>query len=185
MPATYPQNFANYGFQANYNTPYYVGGGFRQNSAPFGFTPSFQIANPYANFRPYNSFGYPPYNRVFSYSAGGQFRGYSVPVSNYPAYMGTTYSPYYQGTVFPGYRPYGVYGPNGAYTVPAGGVGMAAVQSQLLNQGFYRGPVDGFGGPLTRAAIQRYQYTWGLPVTGRLDGALIQSMRQNSLIFSR
>jgi peptidoglycan hydrolase-like protein with peptidoglycan-binding domain len=44
------------------------------------------------------------------------------------------------------------------------------VQESLRDKGFYKGPVDGTMGPQTRAAIQQYQQSENLPVTGHLDG---------------
>lgn len=44
------------------------------------------------------------------------------------------------------------------------------VQESLRDKGFYKGPVDGVMGHQTRAAIQQYQESENLPVTGHLDG---------------
>lgn len=51
-----------------------------------------------------------------------------------------------------------------------------AVQDALAQAGYYNGPLDGVIGGGTRAAISSYQYDAGLPVTGRIDYALIQSL---------
>jgi len=45
------------------------------------------------------------------------------------------------------------------------------VQEALHRLGYYDGPVDGFFGPLTRAAIQRFQDSVGEKGTGRLTAA--------------
>ena len=50
------------------------------------------------------------------------------------------------------------------------------MQSELASRGFYSGPIDGIIGPVTRAAIRRYQANHGLPVTGFIDGKLIRSL---------
>jgi hypothetical protein len=44
------------------------------------------------------------------------------------------------------------------------------VQESLRDKGFYNGPVDGIMGHQTRAAIQQYQQSENLPITGHLDG---------------
>ncbi len=53
----------------------------------------------------------------------------------------------------------------------------AQVQQELARRRYYRGPIDGQVGPQTRAAIRVYQVDKGLPVTGRIDGALLKSLR--------
>jgi peptidoglycan hydrolase-like protein with peptidoglycan-binding domain len=45
------------------------------------------------------------------------------------------------------------------------------VQEALRRLGYYQGPMDGIFGPLTRAAIQRFQRTVGAEPTGSLTGA--------------
>lgn len=52
----------------------------------------------------------------------------------------------------------------------------AAVQSALANQGYYRGRIDGVIGARSRAAIREYQRQNGLPVTGRVDRSLLDSL---------
>ena len=44
-------------------------------------------------------------------------------------------------------------------------------QKRLQAAGFDPGPIDGQLGPRTQAALRRYQTTYGLPVTGKLDDA--------------
>jgi peptidoglycan hydrolase-like protein with peptidoglycan-binding domain len=46
---------------------------------------------------------------------------------------------------------------------------VAGAQTQLAQQGYYRGEIDGIVGPETRRAIMRYQSDRGLRVTGRLN----------------
>ena len=42
------------------------------------------------------------------------------------------------------------------------------VQDTLLRLGYYKGNADGIFGPLTRAAIRRFQHDIGAEMTGRL-----------------
>lgn len=53
----------------------------------------------------------------------------------------------------------------------------ANVQRALRRKGYYNGPVDGDIGYGSRAAIRAYQDDHGLRVTGRIDSALIRSLR--------
>jgi peptidoglycan hydrolase-like protein with peptidoglycan-binding domain len=46
---------------------------------------------------------------------------------------------------------------------------VANVQAALQAQGYYTGEVDGILGPLTRAAIARYQADQGLEPTAAID----------------
>jgi peptidoglycan hydrolase-like protein with peptidoglycan-binding domain len=42
------------------------------------------------------------------------------------------------------------------------------IQEALGRRNFYEGPVDGIFGPLTRAAIRRFQHEIGADTTGHL-----------------
>jgi hypothetical protein len=53
---------------------------------------------------------------------------------------------------------------------------VAEVQDALDDAGFDPGPVDGVIGARTRDAIADYQAAYGLPVTGRIDNALLRSL---------
>jgi hypothetical protein len=53
-------------------------------------------------------------------------------------------------------------------TAPAPDPTVTAVQTQLSQQGFYGGPIDGLFGPTTRDAVARYQAKQNLTVTGSL-----------------
>jgi len=53
---------------------------------------------------------------------------------------------------------------------------VRAVQSELRDAGFYRGPIDGTWGRRTEAALGAYQENRGLAVTWRLDPATIRAM---------
>jgi peptidoglycan hydrolase-like protein with peptidoglycan-binding domain len=50
------------------------------------------------------------------------------------------------------------------------------VQRELRRQGYYRGAIDGLIGPMTRAAIARYQRDNGLYVTRAVDGPTLASL---------
>ena len=54
------------------------------------------------------------------------------------------------------------------------------VQSALARRGYYSGPVDGVIGSGTRSAIRQFQYDNGLPVTGQIDGQLVQALKIGS-----
>ena len=49
------------------------------------------------------------------------------------------------------------------------------VQTQLAQQGYYSGPIDGLFGPTTRDALARYQTSKGLNVTGSLSPDTLES----------
>lgn len=51
------------------------------------------------------------------------------------------------------------------------------VQIQLMIDNLYRGSIDGIVGPKTREAIMKYQRIKGLPITGKIDSALLLSMK--------
>lgn len=53
---------------------------------------------------------------------------------------------------------------------------VARVQSVLRDLNFYSGPVDGLAGPNTHQAIEAYQKTIGLAVTGEIDGLLMEQL---------
>jgi Putative peptidoglycan binding domain len=50
------------------------------------------------------------------------------------------------------------------------------VQTQLYNEGYYDGPIDGILGPDTRAAIADYQADHGLAVTSAIDEPTVESL---------
>jgi hypothetical protein len=52
----------------------------------------------------------------------------------------------------------------------------ANVQTQLYNEGYYDGPIDGILGPDTRAAIADYQADHGLAVTAAIDEPTVESL---------
>ena len=53
---------------------------------------------------------------------------------------------------------------------------VAAAQEQLARQGYYRGAIDGVFGPETRRAIERYQSSHNLRVTGYLTTDTLDSL---------
>jgi len=53
---------------------------------------------------------------------------------------------------------------------------VAGVQAQLQRLGYYTYAVDGRMGPLTRAAIARYQRDHLLPITSGIDPATLGSL---------
>lgn len=52
------------------------------------------------------------------------------------------------------------------------------VQQTLLNLGYFNGPVTGFYGELTEAAVRRFQAANGLSVSGEVDAATYQRLQQ-------
>jgi peptidoglycan hydrolase-like protein with peptidoglycan-binding domain len=54
------------------------------------------------------------------------------------------------------------------------------IQEALRRLDYYNGPVDGIFGPLTRAAIRRFQHEIGADVTGRATAE-----EANRLVTSR
>lgn len=50
------------------------------------------------------------------------------------------------------------------------------VQASLTRHDFYSGPVDGLAGPRTGQAIEAYQKSVGLPVSGHIDGFLLKRL---------
>ena len=49
-------------------------------------------------------------------------------------------------------------------------------QRALRDLGYDPGPIDGLFGPKTRAALEKYQTTERLPVTGQLDALTIERL---------
>ena len=56
------------------------------------------------------------------------------------------------------------------------------VQEALRRLGFYRGHADGIFGPLTRAAIRRFQHDSGAPMTGHLTAEELSRLASTPLI---
>lgn len=53
---------------------------------------------------------------------------------------------------------------------------VTSLQTALAKRGFYRGPIDGIYGPLTRDAVARFQKTQGFEVNGRADGKIADAL---------
>lgn len=51
-------------------------------------------------------------------------------------------------------------------------------QQLLAVLGFYEGPIDGIHGPMTKAAVQDAQKSYGLPITGRVDPGTLAKLRE-------
>jgi hypothetical protein len=56
------------------------------------------------------------------------------------------------------------------------GLGVA-VQTELAQRGYYRGPIDGRIGPASRAAIRAFQRSQNLPDTGLVDPSLLKALK--------
>ena len=52
-----------------------------------------------------------------------------------------------------------------------------AVQEELAELGYYHGPADGTIGPETQRAIRWFQSVAKIPVTGRIDNALLRALQ--------
>lgn len=59
---------------------------------------------------------------------------------------------------------------------PTGAPDVAEIQEGLAALGYYDGPIDGIAGPMTRAAIGRFQSDNGLPATGLPSRSLRQRL---------
>ncbi|MEQ8586615.1 MAG: peptidoglycan-binding protein [Thalassobaculaceae bacterium] len=59
---------------------------------------------------------------------------------------------------------------------PTGAPDIAEIQEGLTALGYYEGPIDGIAGPVTRAAIGRFQSDNGLPPTGLPSRSLRQRL---------
>jgi Putative peptidoglycan binding domain len=71
-----------------------------------------------------------------------------------------------------GYEPYAYYpydGPIYGYSNLTPDQVVVNVQTQLANDGYYSGPIDGVLGPMTREAIAAFQADHGLAVTSTVD----------------
>lgn len=95
---------------------------------------------------------------------------------------------------YSGFYPYGYGYPWGWSGYPYGGVSasvyyrdqasgyasegdlVAQVQQELARAGYYRGAIDGVIGPRTRGAIRAYERANGIPVDGRIDRQLLETM---------
>jgi hypothetical protein len=86
---------------------------------------------------------------------------------------------YYPYDYYPGYyadsEPY--YYDNGVYSsTPMQDPTVTAVQTELVQLGYFSGPADGIFGPTTRDAVAKYQIAKNLDVTGSLSPDTLQSL---------
>ena len=95
-------------------------------------------------------------------------------------YFPWDYLPYYADDYYPYdyYTDVSPYDNNDAsYNIAAAdSVTVQAVQTQLLQLGYYNGSIDGVFGPATRDAVARYQIAKQLSVTGSLSPDTLQSL---------
>ena len=95
-------------------------------------------------------------------------------------YFPWDYLPYYANDYYPYdyYMDVSPYDNNDAsYNIAAAdSVTVQAVQTQLLQLGYYNGSIDGVFGPATRDAVARYQIANQLSVTGSLSPDTLKSL---------
>ncbi|MBV8913495.1 MAG: peptidoglycan-binding protein [Acetobacteraceae bacterium] len=65
------------------------------------------------------------------------------------------------------------------YSQPVGQAGVATVQQRLKQAGLYGGATDGVWGPESGTALERYQRSNGLAVTGQLNPATVAMLGLN------
>ncbi len=63
-----------------------------------------------------------------------------------------------------------------SYTQPLAPQAVQMVQDDLHRQGVYDGRIDGVWGPDSQAALERFQQTHGLQVTGQLNQATVATL---------
>jgi hypothetical protein len=152
-------------FDANVNTEVRRSrGGDLRRRGPSNFSWSYDEARRYHNrgVRRDRNWYRSNYSR-FALFGGGYYyfdRGYWYPAYGYdPAY--TTYR--FDEPIY-------------GYNSLEPGQVLVNVQRELRRQGYYRGAIDGLIGPMTRAAIARYQRDNGLYVTRAVDGPTLASL---------
>jgi len=95
-------------------------------------------------------------------------------------YFPWDYLPYYPNDYYPYdyYTDVSPYDNDGtSYNIAAADSGtVQAVQTQLMQLGYYNGSIDGVFGPTTRDAVARYQIAKQLSVTGSLSPDTLQSL---------
>jgi hypothetical protein len=131
----------------------YHGGSYRGGSVAYGG-------------HSWSGHGYGGHGYGYGYNRGYGGYGWVYPAYAYPDYDYDTYVPdnSNNGAV--------VYGDTDSSTDSV----SVEVQQALAQQGYYKGAIDGEVGPATRGAIAAYQRANGLPVTGAIDGPLLQSL---------
>jgi hypothetical protein len=153
------------GFDANVNTEVRRSRGANlQRRGPSNFSWSYDEARRYHNrgVRRDRNWYRSNYSR-FALFGGGYYyfdRGYWYPAYGYdPAY--TTYR--FDEPIY-------------GYNSLEPGQVLVNVQQELRRQGYYRGAIDGLIGPMTRAALARYQRDNGLYVTRAVDGPTLAAL---------
>jgi hypothetical protein len=94
-------------------------------------------------------------------------------------YFPWDYLPYYANDYYPYdyYADSDPYYSGAAYNIdPTDSATVQAVQTRLLNLGYYNGSIDGVFGPSTRDAVAKYQIANQLSVTGSLSPDTLQSL---------
>jgi hypothetical protein len=90
------------------------------------------------------------------------------------------YLPYYNYDYYPYdyYADVEPYDNSGAVDdgIPVANPTVQAVQTRLVQLGYYNGPADGIFGPTTRDAVAKYQIAQQLNVTGSLSPDTMQSL---------
>jgi hypothetical protein len=115
------------------------------------------------------------YNR--GYYGRSYYNGY-----RYPRYYGGSYGyygrPYYGPSIGLSFYSRPTYYSSRVYRGAVVNDSLAAdVQRALKRRGYYHGSIDGDIGPGSRSAIRAYQRDKGLSITGRIDNALLRSLR--------
>jgi peptidoglycan hydrolase-like protein with peptidoglycan-binding domain len=59
--------------------------------------------------------------------------------------------------------------------------GVRAVQQALQRKGVDPGPIDGILGPLTEQAVRKFQDTYGIQASGRIDNQTLYALGQTQL----
>ncbi len=108
------------------------------------------------------------HNRFFVFDDGFWF---GLDAGFYP----WDYLPYYADDYYP-YDYYADSQPYGNTGAPVADPTVQAVQTQLMQLGYYTGPLDGMFGPTTRDAVVKYQVAKRLSVTGSLSPDTLQSL---------
>jgi hypothetical protein len=94
-------------------------------------------------------------------------------------YFPWDYLPYYANDYYPYdyYADADPYYSGATYNIdPADSATVQAVQTRLLNLGYYNGSIDGVFGPSTRDAVAKFQIANQLNVTGSLSPDTLQSL---------
>lgn len=70
--------------------------------------------------------------------------------------------------------------PTPVVSQPLDARGISELQTRLSRLGFSPGSIDGIAGPMTAAAIKRYQQSRGRPVAAAVDDDLLDQLRKES-----